>query len=114
MTDQDYICNLLIFFEKLVIYLFVGFFLAVLGLHCGTRVFSRCAEQELFSSRSAWACLCSGVSFAAQVPGCLGVSSCSAQAWLAHSMWNLPGPRIKPASPVLAGGFLTTGHQESP
>ena len=24
-------------------------------------------------------------------------------------MWNLPGPGIKPVSPALAGGFLTTG-----
>ena len=24
-------------------------------------------------------------------------------------MWNLPGPGIKPVSPVLAGGLLTTG-----
>ena len=24
-------------------------------------------------------------------------------------MWNLPGPRITPVSPALAGGFLTTG-----
>ena len=23
-------------------------------------------------------------------------------------MWGLPGPRIKPVSPALAGGFLTT------
>ena len=24
-------------------------------------------------------------------------------------MWNLPGPGIKPMSPALAAGFLTTG-----
>ena len=24
-------------------------------------------------------------------------------------MWKLPGPGIEPMSPVLAGGFLTTG-----
>ena len=23
-------------------------------------------------------------------------------------MWDLPGPRIEPVSPALAGGFLTT------
>ena len=26
-----------------------------------------------------------------------------------HSMWDLPRPGIKPVSPALAGGFLTTG-----
>ena len=36
-------------------------------------------------------------------------SSSSAQAWLPHSMWNLPRPGIEPVSPALAGGFLTTG-----
>ena len=28
---------------------------------------------------------------------------------LLHSMWNLLGAEIEPMSPVLAGGFLTTG-----
>ena len=36
------------------------------------------------------------------------LSSCGAQAQLLHSMWDLPGPGIKPMSPALAGGFLTT------
>ena len=76
LTDQDYIFNLLIFFEKTVIYLFVGFFLAVLGLHCCTWVFSSCGEQELLSRCSAWASLCSGFSCCgAQAPGCTGFSS---------------------------------------
>ena len=29
-------------------------------------------------------------------------------------MWNVPGPGIKPVSPALAGGFLTTHCQGSP
>ena len=28
---------------------------------------------------------------------------------VAHGMWNLPGPGIKPIYPILAGSFLTTG-----
>ena len=35
--------------------------------------------------------------------------SCSMWAQLLHSMWNLLGAEIEPMSPVLAGGFLTTG-----
>ena len=35
-------------------------------------------------------------------------SSCGAQAWLLHSMQDLPGLGIKPMSPALAGGFFTT------
>ena len=36
------------------------------------------------------------------------LSSCDAQAYLLHGMWDLPGPGLKPVSPALAGGFLTT------
>ena len=43
------------------------------------------------------------------------LSSCGAQAWFLRSMWNPPGPGLKPASPALAGGFLTTAPPgESP
>ena len=34
-------------------------------------------------------------------------SSC-ARALLLHGMWDLPRPGLKPVSPALAGGFLTT------
>ena len=36
------------------------------------------------------------------------LSSCGARALLLHSMWDLPGPGLKPMSPALAGRFLTT------
>ena len=35
--------------------------------------------------------------------------SCGAEAQLSHNMRNLPGPRIQPVSPALAGRFLITG-----
>ena len=45
-----------------------------------------------------------------------GFSSCSTWAqlfgaggYLSHGMWDLPGWGIKPMSPALASGFLTTG-----
>ena len=37
-----------------------------------------------------------------------GLSDHGAQAWLPCSLWDLPGQGIKPMSPALAGGFLTT------
>ena len=37
------------------------------------------------------------------------LSSCGFQAYLSLGMWDLPGPRIGPVSPVLAGRFVTTG-----
>ena len=36
------------------------------------------------------------------------LSSCGARASLLRGMWDLPGPGLKPMSPALAGGFLTT------
>ena len=38
----------------------------------------------------------------------VGFSSCGARAWLLRRMWDLPGAGLKPVSPALAGGFLTT------
>ena len=29
-------------------------------------------------------------------------------------MWDLPGPRLEPVSPALAGGFLTTAPPGKP
>ena len=37
-----------------------------------------------------------------------GLSSYGARAQLLRGMWDLPGPGLKPVSPALAGGFLTT------
>ena len=36
-------------------------------------------------------------------------SSCGAETQFLCSPWNLPGPGIKPMSPALASGFVTTG-----
>ena len=41
--------------------------------------------------------------------GCVGFSSCGAQALLVQGMWNLPGPGVEPVSPALPDRFLTTG-----
>ena len=35
------------------------------------------------------------------------LSSCGRRAYLLHSMWNLPGPRIQPVSSALAGRCAT-------
>ena len=36
------------------------------------------------------------------------LSSCGLWASLLRGMWDLPGPGLKPVSPALVGGFLTT------
>ena len=68
-----------------------------------------CSELGLLSSRSAWASLCSDFSCCGAQALEHELSSCSAQALLLQGMWDLPQPGIKPMSPALVGGFLTTG-----
>ena len=43
-----------------------------------------------------------------------GLSNCGAQAWLLHSVWDLPGPGIESGSLALAGEFLPLSHKGSP
>ena len=60
--------------------------------------------------RGAWASHCGAQALGvrASVVVAHGLSSCGTWAQLLHGMWDLPGPGIKPMSPALAGGFLTT------
>ena len=58
------------------------------------QAFSSCAEQGSLTSY-----------------GVQPSRSCGTWAQLAHSLWNPPGPGIKPMLPALAGGFL---HTEPP
>ena len=62
------------------------FFLAVLGLHCYTWVFSSCDLQALQHK----------------------LSSCVPWAPLPLDTCNLPGPGNEPVSPELSGEFLST------
>ena len=72
-------------------------------------LFSSCWKQELLSSCGMHASHCSGLSCCgARALGLLGFSSCGSRAWLFLGTWNFPGLGIKPVSPALAGGFLTT------
>ena len=49
----------------------------------------------------------------AQALGCSGFGSWGARAQLPHSIWDLPGPGIKPV-PALQGSFSTTITREAP
>ena len=96
--------------------------MTALGLCCYVRAFSGCCKQGLLSSCGAWAFLCGGFSYCgvqllgkwASVVAAhrlleLKLSSCGSRAYLLLRGWDLPGPGIKPLSPALGGGFLTTG-----
>ena len=70
----------------------------------------------------AWASHCGGFSCCraqalgmwASVVVARRLSSCGARAQLLCGTWVLPGPGLKPVSPALAGGFLTTAPPGKP
>ena len=88
---------------------FISLLLTGLGLYCCTWAFSGCSEQGLLSA--AVLRLLSGVAplGAEHRPGARGLRGCSTRAELPCSMWNPPGLGIKPVSPALADGVLSTG-----
>ena len=100
--------------------LFYYLFLAALGLRCCARAFSSCGEQGLLfiavPGFSLWWLLLlrstgsRRVGFSSCGSQALGhrLSNCGKRAYLLCGMWDLPGPGLKPVSPALAGGFLTT------
>ena len=65
---------------------------------------SRCAEFSCCRASTLGFCGLGGCSSQTLEPRL----SCGAQAQLLHGMWALPGPGVKPVSPALAGGFLST------
>ena len=107
-TVFDVIVNEVVF---LFFYKFIYLFLAELGLQCGARA-SHCSG---FSCCGAWTLgarasvvVAHGLSSCGSRALELRLSSCGSRAWLLCGMWDLPRPGLKPVSPVLAGGFLTT------
>ena len=42
------------------------------------------------------------------------LSNCGSRAQVLRSMWDLPRPGLKPVSPALADGFLTTAPPGTP
>ena len=85
---------------------------------CGrTWAFSNCGERGLLLVGVRWLLLAMASLVAerglcdtqASIVAALGLRSCGSWAQLPCGMWNLLGPGIEPVSPMLAGGFLTTG-----
>ena len=118
----------------LKINLFIYLFLGALGLRCCMRAFLQLWRVGATLHCSAWPSHCGGffccrawalgawasVVVARGLSSCglqaleHRLSSCGARAQLLCSMWDLPGPGLKPVSPALAGGFLTTVPPRKP
>ena len=115
----------LFFINKFIYCIYL--FSAALGLCCCTRAFSSCSEWGLLCLRCAgfslrWLLLLR--STGSRRAGFSSYGTWAQQLWLAGSrvqaqqLWcmgqllcsmrDLPGPGLKPTSPALASGFLTT------
>ena len=103
-------CDFFFFFLILFIYLFM----AVLGLRFCVRAFSSCGEQgPLFVAvRGPLTIVASPV--AEHRLQTRRLSSCGSRAQLLHGMWDLPGPRLEPMFPALAGRFSITAPPGKP
>ena len=90
---------------------FISLFLVVLGLRWGAQA-SHCSSFSCCRTQAV------GVLASVVAEGWLGncgsralehwLSSCSTQAYLLLTTWELPGPGVEPMTPALAGGFSTT------
>ena len=78
------------------------------------RVLSSCGEKELPSRGDVRASHCSGSLCRARAPGHSGFSAGGARAQLPQGMWGPPRLGVKPGSPALQGGSLTTGPRGRP
>ena len=100
--------------KQIIFYIQIYLFIAALGLRCCARAFSSCSELGLLfvAEHELQAPRLQQLWHVGSVVVAHGLSSCGAQAQLLHSMWDFPAPGIKPVSPALAGGFLTTEPPE--
>ena len=88
----------------------LNLFWAALCLCCCAWAFPSCWGWGLLSVCCVQASHCSGFSCCkAWALGGKGFHICGSRTQLPRSMWNLPGPGIKPMSPALAGRLSTTG-----
>ena len=126
---MDYLCKWVFFFNiNLFIYFWLCWVFAAahrLSLVVVSRSYSslRCTGFSLWWLLLLWI---TGSRRVGSVVVARGLSSCSLQApeqrlsscgtrtQLLHGMWDLPGPGLKPVSPALAGGFLTTAPPGKP
>ena len=95
-------------------YLFIYLYVAVLGLRFCARAFSSCGERgPLFIAVRRPLIIAASLAAEHRLQTCR-LSSCGSRAQLLRGMWDLPRPGLEPASPALAGRFLTTAPPGKP
>ena len=99
---------------SLLNFIYYFLFMAVLGLRFCARAFSSCGKRgPLFIAMRGPLTIAASL-VAEHRLQTRRLSSCGSRAQLLRGMWDLPGPGLKPVSPALAGGFLTTAPPGKP
>ena len=102
-------CSSQLFFfnsDFFIYYLFIIYFLAVLGLRFCARAFSSCGKRgPLFIAAPL---------VAEHRLQTRRLSSCGSWAQLLRGMWDPPRPGLEPVSPALAGSLSTTAPPGKP
>ena len=116
-SSKSFIVSSLTFWSLILflnLFLFIYFFMAVLGLRFCVRTFSSCGKRgPLFIAvRRSLTIVASFV--VEQRLQTHRLSNCGSWAQLLHSMWDPPRPGLKPVSPALASRFSTTAPPGKP
>ena len=103
-----------LFFFKVIQFLFIYLFMAVLGPRFCVRAFTSCGKWgPLFIAvRGPFIIAASPV--AEHRLQMRRLSNCGSRAQLLCGMWDPPRPGLEPVSPASAGRLLTLRHQGSP
>ena len=94
--------------------------LAVLGLGCCARTLcgccNRCLSLLCVGLSLLWllCCRAQALDHRLSITGSRSQAPVAAACELCCGIWDSPGPWVRPLSPALAGGFLTTGPPQKP
>ena len=99
---------------RIILFIYLFLFLAVLGLRFCARAFSSCGKWGPLFIAVHWP-LTIAASFVAEHRLQMHrLSSCGPRAQLLHGMWDPPRPGLEPVSPALAGRFSMTAPPGKP
>ena len=102
------------FFFKVIQFLFIYLFMAVLGLRFCARAFSSCGKWGPLFIAVHRPFIIAASLVAEHRLQTRRLSNCGSRAQLLHGTWDPPRPGLEPVSPALAGRFSTTAPPGKP
>ena len=110
----SFFCLLKFFFCFFLKFIYLFYFMAVLGLRFCARAFSSCGKRgPLFIAVRGPLTIAASL-VAEHRLQTRRLSNCGSRAQLLRGMWDLPRPGLEPVSPALAGGLSTTAPPGKP